>query len=341
MAKMMPTASAFSNDAWMRAVLAHVPGAETVEGTKAGGPFRLIAAKCQRLPFPHLQSTATALTPCPLPSVTRTPTVAEAETFLNTIAMPLVLRSVPVDHPVTATLLKAAAHTRILKTWVRAALDVSGSFDAWMMENFDHKRRKELKRLKARLAEQGNLELDELKPGGNLAPHIEAFLTIESSGWKGERGTAINNDPKAAKGLAAGLAAMHVENKVRFWTMRLDGKPVASLFALVDGGDAVLGKIGYDEAFAKYSPGVLLIIEATRCLFADPDINFADANAIPGHPMIDRIWRDRIACMDVVIAGSAVSALTFHTVAVYHGMKDATRGAAKQLYLHLTGRKQS
>jgi len=341
MAKMMPTASAFSNDVWMRAVLAHVPGTAPIANDKTDGPFRHIAAKCHRLPFAHLQSTSTALTPCPLPSVTCMPTASEAKTFLNGIAMPLVLRGVPVDHPVTAILLKTATNTRVLKTWVRAALEVTGTFDSWMMENFDHKRRKELKRLKTRLAEQGCLELAELAPGANLEPHISAFLRIESSGWKGERGTAVNSDPRAAKGLVAGLTAMHAENKVRFWTLRLDGKPVASLFALVDGGSAVLGKIGYDETFAKYSPGVLLIIEATRCLFADRAVNFADANAIPDHPMIDRIWRNRMACMDVVIAGSAVSTLIFQTVAAYHGMKDVARTTAKNFYLNFTGRKQS
>lgn len=338
---MTPSASAFSDTAWMRAVLAHVPGATTLVNAGDAGPFRLFAARRAHLPLPHLTSATTALTPCPLPSVSRRPAVAEAEAFLNTLAVPLVLRGVPVEHPVTQALLKAAVNVRVLKSWQRAALDLSGDFDAWMTGNFDHKRRKELKRLKMRLSEQGELVVDELARDGDLAAHIKALLEVEASGWKGQRGTAILNDRTAAQGLAAGLSAMHAEGKVRFWTLRLDGKPLASLFALVDGGEATLGKIGYDQAYGKFSPGVLLIVEATRCLFAEPGLRLVDSNAIPDHPMIDRIWRDRITCMDVVLAGPVVAGPVFAAVRHFHGMKDATRAAIKQIYLRLTGRRPS
>lgn len=336
-----PSAHVFSNDAWMCAVLAYVPGLHSLVNDKQAGPFHLFAARRATLPLAHIESVGSALTPCPLPAVSRLPSQEEARQFLNRLGVPLVLRGVPVDHPVTASLLTGAGHVRVLKTWQRAALDVSGSFDDWLMQNFDHKRRKELKRLKARLSEQGKLEFLDLKAGESLAPHMAAFLAVESSGWKGKRGTAINSDAEAAKGLSAGLAAMHAKGKLRFWTMTLDGRPVASLFALVDDGEAVLGKIGYDEAFSKFSPGVLLIIEATQALFAEEGLHLADANAIPGHPMIDRIWRDRIACMDVAIAGPAVSGLTFAIVSQFHGMKHALRFVAKQVFLRATGRKQS
>lgn len=341
MAMLTPSAQVFSNGAWMRAVLAHAPDRRTLVKETPGNPFTLFAASRATLPLPHIVSNATALTPCPLPAVSRMPTVADARQFLDHLGAPLILRSVPGGHPVTAALLQAAAHVKVLKTWQRAALDVTGSFDGWLMQNFDHKRRKELKRLKARLSEQGTLAFLELQAGGSLTPHLTAFLAVESSGWKGRRGTAIDSDAVAAKGLSAGLKAMHTAGKLRFWTMALDGKPVASLFALIDGGEAVLGKIGYDEAFSKFSPGVLLVIEATKALFAEAGVRLADANAIPGHPMIDRIWRDRISCMDVVIAGPCVGAATFATVALYHGTKDAMRSTAKQVFLRATGRKQS
>lgn len=335
-----PSASAFSDAAWMRAVLAHVPRAAVVVN-EPEARFHLLAARRSRVPVPHLQSLTAALTPSPLPSVAGTPGETEAAAFLNRLDMPLVLRGVTLDNPVTAALIKGASHVRVLKSWHRAALDLNGDFDTWLNQNFDHKRRKELKRLKARLAEQGTLTLEELTPGGDLASHIKAFLEVEASGWKGRRGTAILNSATTAQGLAAGLAAMFVQGKVRFWTMYLDRKPVASLFALVNNGEAVLGKIGYDQAFAKFSPGVLVIIEATRALFAEPGLRLADSNAIPGHPMIDRIWRDRIPCADVVIAGSSVSATAFALVSRYHGTKDAMRMAAKRIYLSVSGRRAS
>jgi CelD/BcsL family acetyltransferase involved in cellulose biosynthesis len=335
----LPHSHCFSHPQWMGAVLAHVQGAGAMPGVAL--PFVLHAVQRSGLPLRHLTSCAGPLTPCPLPSAESIPSVAQAGAHLDAIGAPLVLRSAPVDHPVMQALLDGARHVKILKTWARAGLDVSASFDGWMAENFDHKRRKELKRLKARLSEQGDLVLARLLPGDDITPHVQAFLALEASGWKGARGTAIQNDGQATAGLKAGLSAMHGLGKLRFWTLRLNGAPVASLFALVDGGTAVLGKIGYDEAFSKYSPGVLLIIEATADLFADAAVQVADANAIPGHPMIDRIWRDRIACMDVIIGGSTVSPLTFHGVALYLGTKDAARATIKRFYLKLTGRRHS
>ena len=60
-------------------------------------------------------------------------------------------------------------------------------------------------------------------------------------------------------------------------------------------------KIGIDERFAKFSPGVQLTLELTRHLCDDPAINSADSTAAPGHPMIDPIWRGRFAMGDVLI----------------------------------------
>jgi CelD/BcsL family acetyltransferase involved in cellulose biosynthesis len=338
---MTPNAAAFSHPAWMRAVLAHVTDARVFLDDAAGGPFALFAGRKQGAFASWIESSRDPLVPCPLPVVTRVPTAAEANAFLDGLAAPLILRGVPADNTLTKVLLQGAPRVKVLRTWQRAALDVSGSFDAWFMANFDHKRRKEFKRLKSRLAEQGTLSLDILAAGDSLAPHLVAFLTLEASGWKGRRGTAVLNNAHAAAGLDAGLAAMHAQNRVRFWTLRLNGEPLASLFALVDGGEAVLGKMGYDEAFAKYSPGVLLIIEATKCLFAEAGIRLADANAMPGHPMIDRIWRDRLDCMDVILAGAAVSSLRFAATTARAGIKDATRHVAKQAYLRFSGRKAS
>ena len=60
-------------------------------------------------------------------------------------------------------------------------------------------------------------------------------------------------------------------------------------------------KLGIDEHFAKYSPGVQLTLELTRHLCADPAIASADSTAGPDHPMINPIWRGRLAIGDVLI----------------------------------------
>ena len=84
-------------------------------------------------------------------------------------------------------------------------------------------------------------------------------------------------------------------------TLHAGETPVASGVVLRHQDRAFWFKLGVDERFAKYSPGVQLALELTRHLCADPKIALADSTALPGHPMIEPIWRGRLPIGDVVI----------------------------------------
>ncbi|MFT6673349.1 MAG: hypothetical protein ACJAVZ_004847, partial [Afipia broomeae] len=84
-------------------------------------------------------------------------------------------------------------------------------------------------------------------------------------------------------------------------TLHAGETPVASAIVLRHLDRAFYFKLGVDENFAKYSPGVQLTLELTRHMCADPSIAMVDSTAMPGHPMIDPIWRGRLAIGDVLI----------------------------------------
>ena len=73
------------------------------------------------------------------------------------------------------------------------------------------------------------------------------------------------------------------------------------LLSAIWGSSFLFIKLGVDEQYAKYSPGVQLTLELTRQMCADPTIASVDSTAIPNHPMIDPIWRGRLAIGDVLI----------------------------------------
>jgi hypothetical protein len=332
---------AFSLPDWMRTVLAHVPGGLAVRDEASEDGFSYFAARRHRLPLRHLESFVTPLSPSGLPATLRDVSGADAARFLNRLAVPLLLRNVPESHEAVSALCTSPNRFQVLRRWQRACLDVSGSFDDWLATNFDHKRRKELKRLRARLSEQGKLDVKALAPREDESLFVANLLKLEAQGWKGRQGTALAGDQQLAEALRHGLALMNRQGRLRFWEITLDGKPVASLFALVNGSEAMLGKIAYDESFARYSPGVMIVVDATEALFAEPGIRFADSNAIPDHPMIDRIWRGRMGAVDVMVAGSNVSSAVFAAVVRWHGTKDAARTLIKHAYYRLAGRKPS
>ena len=43
-------------------------------------------------------------------------------------------------------------------------------------------------------------------------------------------------------------------------------------------------------------------MELTEALLADETVAFADSCATPDHPMIDHLWRERLAMADLMIA---------------------------------------
>ena len=96
-------------------------------------------------------------------------------------------------------------------------------------------------------------------------------------------------------------AALAETGQCEIVTLRAGDTPVAAAIVLRHQDRAFYFKLGVDERFAKLSPGVQLTLDLTRHLCADPAIALADSTASPDHPMINPIWRGRLAIGDVLI----------------------------------------
>jgi hypothetical protein len=287
------------------------------------------------------ESWETPLSPSGVPTIAAHAATTAVQSFLEKINAPVLLRQLPRDGKAYALLKEHAVHFHVLSAWERAGLKTDVSFEDWLQVNFDHKRRKEMKRLRSRLSELGVLKTQRCVKSSELSGYIEDFLKLEAAGWKGGRGTALAQDKAMTGALREGLAALFDIGKLRFWRIILDGKAIACLFAFVEAGRATLGKIAHDEAFAKFSPGVMVILDATADFFADGDVHVADANAIPGHPMIDRIWRDRLPMANVMVGGASVSGFKMKTILLAEQKRLALRDFAKSIYHRFKGVKAS
>jgi hypothetical protein len=126
-------------------------------------------------------------------------------------------------------------------------------------------------------------------------------MKIEASGWKGRRGTALIQDAGDANFIRRATVTLAETGQCEVVTLRAGDTPVAAGIVLRHQDRAFYFKIGVDERFAKFSPGVQLTLELTRHLCADGAIATADSTASPDHPMIDAIWRGRLAIADVLI----------------------------------------
>jgi CelD/BcsL family acetyltransferase involved in cellulose biosynthesis len=289
----------------------------------------------------HFKSLSSPLVASGQPHISNDNIDAVLLSFMNGQDKPLLLNAVPSEGPFLGKLQSQAAQFEVIETWHRAALKPLGKYKDWFETNFDQKRRKEFKRLRARLAEQGTLEIVTLAKDGNPKLFVKDLLALEAAGWKGKRGTAISAKPRLTNALYEAAIDLHAVDKLRFWSIKLNGKCIASLFAIVEGSQAWLGKIAYDEAYAKFSPGVMVILECTESFFGEPKIKLVDSSAIPNHPMIDRIWRERIGMTSVLVAPASIPERRFQLVLRMLKFRLEFRSKLRDLYHKIKGTKRS
>ena len=207
----------------------------------------------------------------------------------------LILHNMSLDGPamtaMSAVLQRQGLRPRVLKSCVRAALDATRDADELLRDALGAKKLKELRRLRNRLAEHGAVHFEVARSAQDVATALESFLKLEASGWKGKRGTALSQDDGDAAFIRRATVTLADTGQCEIVTLRAGATPVAAAIVVRHRDRAFYFKLGIDERFAKYSPGVQLTLDLTRHLCADPAIASADSTASPDHPMIDPIWR--------------------------------------------------
>lgn len=217
----------------------------------------------------------------------------------------LILRAVSLDgavmKTVTDVLRQGGMHPRVLQSHVRACLDATRDADEVLRDALGPKKLKELRRQRNRLAEHGAVSFEVAQTPEAIAPAVENFLALEASGWKAKRGTALIQRDGDAGFVRQATSALAKTGQCEVITLRSGDTPVAAAIVLRHQDRAFYFKLGVDERFAKLSPGVQLTLDLTRHLCADPAIAMANSTASPDHPMINPIWRGRLAIGDVLI----------------------------------------
>jgi CelD/BcsL family acetyltransferase involved in cellulose biosynthesis len=300
---------------WELAVNAFASGRTDASALAAWSGDRLIGLmplvsmwRTYKIPLPALVSAHPYGTLC-TPPLDRAMALDAAAQLLRQAreagAHALILRDMPLDgaamNVFTDLLRRDGMLPRVLQSVSRACLDATRDADELLHDALGTKKLKELRRQRHRLAEHGEIRFDVARTPEEIAAAIETFLTLEASGWKGARGTALMQNSGDASFVRHATTALAVTGQCEIVTLRAGDTPVAAGIVLRHQDRAFFFKIGVDERFAKFSPGVQLTLDLTRHLCADPAIASADSTAGPDHPMINPIWRGRFAIGDVLI----------------------------------------
>ncbi|WP_379922049.1 GNAT family N-acetyltransferase [Erythrobacter sp. R86502] len=214
----------------------------------------------------------------------------------------------PADGPVNAALSRVLAATpRTYYTAAeesRAVLTGPMCADDYLETSMSAKKRKELRRQHNRLTEEGALIFERLDDASSLAAWTAEFLALEAAGWKGAAGSALASAPDTYTLFVQALAGAAAEGRLERLALRLNGRAIAMLVNFVTPPGVYSFKTAFDENYARFSPGMLLQLE-NLSLLDRSDVQWADSCAAEGHPMIERLWRDkrRMVSRNIAIGG--------------------------------------
>jgi CelD/BcsL family acetyltransferase involved in cellulose biosynthesis len=178
--------------------------------------------------------------------------------------------------------------------------------DEYLSQAMSGKKRKELRRQRKLLSQQGELRVERLEGTQKIEIWIDDFLAIEASGWKGEAGSALSCTEATRRFFAQTARGAAQAGRLERLSLTLDGNPIAMLASFVTPPGAFSFKTTFDERFARHSPGLLLQLE-NLAMLEHPQVDWTDSCAAPGHSMIERIWREKrtIVSRNIAIGGAA------------------------------------
>ena len=253
----------------------------------------------------------------------------------------LLMPFLPVEGPVAQTFAAAIARRGGCSTdffpHQRALLMPTGDRAEYLVHSIRPKKRKELRRQRHRLADIGAIDSIVATEPPALTSALDDFFAVEASGWKGRAGTAARDNDALRRFVETAVTALARHGKASVSRLSVGGRPVAAAITLRSGDNAWGWKIAYDEGFARASPGVQLLLDVTQMLLDDESIARADSCATPGHPMINKTWRERLALADRLIAVDG-SRAGFAAACALETLRRTTETSAKALRSMIRGR---
>ncbi|UQA59024.1 GNAT family N-acetyltransferase [Polyangium aurulentum] len=185
---------------------------------------------------------------------------------------PLEVPRLPADSPTVGALARAYAGRGVVvqrpaRPYPFVPLDPS-----WVEPeaHLTPRRRSDLRRARRHAERMGALSCAIVAPSPDeVGPLLDEAFRVEASGWKGRACTALALDTAIGSFFRKYAAEAAGRGLLRVGLLRIGDRAAAMQLAVQHGDRYWLLKIGYDEAFAPASPGLLLLCESLRRAAAD------------------------------------------------------------------------
>ena len=205
--------------------------------------------------------------------------------------------AMPIDGRFAAIRVEHAALRYATRYGVRYVVDFKGSF-AEYLNKFSRKSRHELKRTVRRFGEErpGIAYTVEYRTPSEISTFREIAIRISHRSYKAQIGWGFEE----AEGFARRLELDAGQGIVRGFVLMLDDEPVAYGFCRIDHDVIIYKHTGYDEQFARRSPGKVLLYLMLEALFREGEFRLLDFDGMEHFPYTEFFATRVIRCARVV-----------------------------------------
>jgi CelD/BcsL family acetyltransferase involved in cellulose biosynthesis len=180
---------------------------------------------------------------------------------------PLFLNRVPLGSPMVQAIDEAYRR----RGWVIRKQGTGSPYialdDSWRQpeSHLNSGRRSDLRRARRHADESGGVGFEIHSPSASELPALmEEVFRVEAAGWKGATGTALAVDPGLRSFYQQYAALAQRQGVLRVCFLKIGERAAAAQLAVETEDRFSLLKVGYDEEFARCSPGLLLTVETIR-----------------------------------------------------------------------------
>lgn len=187
------------------------------------------------------------------------------------LGRPMMLARIPAESPLRSVLRRSARFKYIAMhvgtapaAYVRSAENWEGFFCS-----ISSQRRYDYQRKRKRLGQAGEVAVRVESPGSSdaLSHLLEEVCRIEGAGWKGRAGSALQSNDPVRNFITRYCEMACVRGIVRMCFLSVRGLPVATILGIEHSRRFWVLKIGYDEQWARCSPGIQITMETIRYAF--------------------------------------------------------------------------
>jgi hypothetical protein len=156
-------------------------------------------------------------------------------------------------------------------------IDVRGDWETYR-RSWSKNHRRNVSKAFGRLQREGRIDLEFHASAADDATEslLRRAFDIEDRSWKGKAGTSVLRSAGMFQFFLDQAKLLTADGQLRVALLNYEGQPIAFEYGLWAKGIYHSLKVGYDERFARYSPGQLLMHAILERLFREPDTDYYD-----------------------------------------------------------------